>query len=75
MYNSNMKFMEKTCKMVAEWITQWDIWNSLHLKLLGILNPGNSDETAVLVQGAELSMLLWSSALNGLFSSHYFTFR
>lgn len=52
--------------MVTEWISQWDIWNSLSLR---ILNPDNSDETAMVVQGAELSRLLWSLALKGFFSS------
>lgn len=66
MYNSNMKFMEKACKVVTECISQWDIWNSLSLN---ILNPDNSHETAMVIQGAELSGLLWSSTLNGFFSS------
>lgn len=61
-----MKFMEMACKMVAEWISQWDVWNSLSLS---ILNPDNSDETTIGVQGAELSRLLWSSTPNGFFSS------
>lgn len=58
MYNSNMKFMEKACKIVTEWISQWDIKNSF---LFNILNPENSDETAMVLQGSELGGLLWSS--------------
>ena len=52
--------------MVTEWISQWDIWNSLSIS---ILNPGNSGERAMVVQGAELSGLLWSSTLHEFFSS------
>lgn len=53
-----MKFMEKACKIVTEWISQWDIKNSF---LFNILNPENSDETAMVLQGSELGGLLWSS--------------
>jgi len=61
-----MKFMEKSCKMVTERISQWDIQISL---LLDVLNPANSDKKAMIVQGAELRGLLWSSTLNGFSSS------
>jgi len=52
--------------MVTERISQWDIQISL---LLDVLNPANSDKKAMIVQGAELRGLLWSSTLNGFSSS------